>query len=90
MRDIRAFWEMMAQQTTDPKLVIMLFESALTLSGALILSISAGGWRGWLFGSASAQVRDDMAFHSLRLLHAYQYGWDALLSVFLAGMALPS
>lgn len=85
---IRAFWEMMGWQTTDPKLVMMLFESALTPLGALILSISAGvgeelAVRGVL------QPRFGMIWPSILFasLHAYQYGWDALLSVFLAGMA---
>ena len=85
---IRAFWEMMGWQTTDPELVMILFESALTPLGALVLSISAGvgeelAVRGVL------QPRFGMIWPSLLFasLHAYQYGWDALLSVFLAGMA---
>lgn len=85
---IRAFWEMMGWRTTDPELVIMLFQSALTPVGALVLSITAGvgeemAVRGVL------QPRFGMIWPSLLFasLHAYQYGWDALLSVFLAGMA---
>jgi membrane protease YdiL (CAAX protease family) len=84
---IRAFWEMMGWQTTDPERVMTLFESALTPLGALALSISAGvgeelAVRGVL------QPRFGLIWPSLLFasLHAYQYGWDALLSVFLAGM----
>ena len=85
---IREFWELMGWQTTDPELVMMLFKSALTPVGALVLSITAGvgeevAVRGVL------QPRFGMIWPSLLFasLHAYQYGWDALLSVFLAGMA---
>jgi hypothetical protein len=85
---IRAFWELMGWQTTDPELVMALFVSALTPQGALVISISAGvgeelAVRGVL------QPRFGMVLPSLLFasLHAYQYGWDALLSVFLAGIA---
>ncbi len=85
---IREFWGLMGWQTTDPELVMMLFKSALTPVGALVLSITAGvgeevAVRGVL------QPRFGMIWPSLLFasLHAYQYGWDALLSVFLAGMA---
>jgi len=85
---VRALWEMMGWKSTDPELVMTLFESALTPLGALVLSVSAGvgeelAVRGVL------QPRFGMIWPSVLFasLHAYQYGWDALLSVFLAGMA---
>lgn len=70
---IRAFWEMMGWQTTDPELVMTLFESALTPLGALVLSISAG-------------VGEELAVRGV-LQPRFGMIWPSLLSVFLAGMA---
>ncbi len=85
---IRAFWEMMGWRTTDPDLVMQLFSTALTPAGALILSISAGVGEELAFRGV-LQPRFGMIWPAVLFasLHAYQYGWDALLSVFLAGIA---
>jgi membrane protease YdiL (CAAX protease family) len=72
---------------TDEDAVNLLFAGSLTLPGIIVASIAAGfgeevGIRGLL------QPRFGILLPALLFasLHAFQYSWDGLISVFLAGL----
>ncbi len=84
---IAALWGYLGWPVTDSEAVGMLFAGFLTPLGIIVASVSAGlgeevSIRGLL------QPRFGMLLPALLFasLHAFQYGWDALLSVFIAGI----
>jgi membrane protease YdiL (CAAX protease family) len=86
-RAIGTAWEAMGWPVTDDEAYRRLFSDVLTPVGAVTAAVSAGvgeelAVRGVLqpvFG----MVLPSLLFAAL---HAWQYSWDALLSVFLAGL----
>ncbi len=87
-RAIAAVWQALGWPVTDETAYRQLFAGMLTPVGAVTAAVSAGvgeelAIRGVLqpvFGL----VLPSLLFAAL---HAWQYSWDALLSVFLAGLA---
>jgi uncharacterized protein len=86
---IHAIWEAMGWQTTDAAAFNELLSSVITPIGAVLVGVTAGvgeemAVRGLL------QPRIGLIFSNLVFtsLHAFQYGIDALLSVFIIGLIL--
>jgi len=87
-RAIAEIWQILGWPGTDQEAYALLFSGMLTPVGAVTAAVSAGvgeelAVRGVLqpvFGI----VLSSLVFAAL---HAWQYSWDALLSVFLAGLA---
>ncbi|KAF1075955.1 CPBP family intramembrane glutamic endopeptidase [Methanogenium sp. MK-MG] len=84
---ITIVWQFFGWQMTDTDAVELLFAPMLTPVGALVASIAAG------FGEELSirgvlQPRFGILIPSLLFaaLHAFQYNWDGVLSVFLAGI----
>jgi len=84
---ITVLWKSLGWPVTDSEAVEFLFASALTPLGIVVASISAG------FGEELAvrgvlQPRFGIILSSLLFasLHAWQYAWDGLISVFIAGL----
>lgn len=80
-------WEFLGWQTTDMDAVELLFTPLLTPAGIVVASIAAG------FGEELSirgvlQPRFGILLPSLLFaaLHAFQYNWDGVISVFLAGI----
>jgi hypothetical protein len=86
---IESVWKALGWPRTDEEAVEQLFRSAATPIGAVVLAVSAGvseelAVRGLLQPRLGLLV-SNLFFTSL---HALQYSFDGLLSVFLAGMVL--
>jgi membrane protease YdiL (CAAX protease family) len=87
-RGIAALWHALGWPVTDQAAYNQLFSGMLTPIGAVVAAVSAGvgeelAIRGVLqpvFG----MILPSLLFASL---HAWQYSWDGLVSVFLAGLA---
>ncbi|MDP8923522.1 MAG: CPBP family intramembrane metalloprotease, partial [Chloroflexota bacterium] len=82
-------WEALDWPTTDPELVGELFGAALTPTGAVASAIAAGLGEELLVRGA-LQPRFGWLLPNLAFTasHAYQYGPDALVSVFVLGAIL--
>ncbi len=86
---VRWLWNLGGWPHSDPALPVRLFSWAMNPWGALLVSISAGAGeellvRG-LLQPRLGLILSNLAFTAM---HAYGYGWDALLSVFVLGLAL--
>ena len=80
-------WEFLGWQTTDMDAVELLFAPLLTPAGIVVASVAAG------FGEELSirgvlQPRFGILLPSMLFaaLHAFQYNWDGVISVFLAGI----
>jgi len=88
-KGIDALWLLCHWPATDQKSVDLLFSPYVSFSGAVVIGVTAGiGEEVVVRGIL--QPRLGILFSNLFFtsLHAYQYGWDSLLSVFLGGLAL--
>lgn len=84
---IAVLWQYFGWRMTDPDATRLLFAPMLTPVGAVVASVAAG------FGEELSirgvlQPRFGILLPSLLFaaLHAFQYNWDGVLSVFLAGI----
>ena len=84
-----AIWDLFGWPTTDAELVDELFRAALTPVGAVASAVAAGLGEELLVRGA-LQPRFGWLLPNLAFtaVHAYQYGPDALLSVFVLGAVL--
>jgi uncharacterized protein len=88
-RVVQSVWGTMAWPETDGEAVNRLFSYSLSSIGAVVVGVSAGlgeelAVRGVL------QPRVGLLLSNLFFtgLHAFQYNWDALISILLIGLAL--
>jgi uncharacterized protein len=85
---INALWLRLGWPTTDSEGVEALFGFALSPHGAVIVAIVAGvGEEVSVRGILQPRLGVVTSNVFFTALHAYQYNWDALLSVFLFGLA---
>lgn len=85
---IHALWTRLGWRTTDLEGVEALLGFASSMHGAVIVAIVAGvGEEVTVRGVLQPRLGIIPSNVFFTALHAYQYGWDALLSVFLLGLA---
>jgi uncharacterized protein len=86
---IGRFWDLMGWPRTDEKAFEQLFKSMNSVIGACVIGVTAGVGEE-LFARGILQPRLGILLSNLFFvsLHALQYNWDALLSVFIAGLVL--
>jgi len=82
-------WEFMGWRVTDEAVLEWVFAPFLSVTGAVVVAVSAGlGEEVAVRGILQPRLGILLPNVFFTALHAYQYGWDGLLSVFLVGMAL--
>jgi uncharacterized protein len=86
---IRSLWQALGWPTTDAEAFSDLLSDLLTPFGAVLIGVTAGigeemAVRG-LLQPRIGLIASNLVFTAF---HAYQYGFDALLSVFLVGLIL--
>jgi membrane protease YdiL (CAAX protease family) len=86
---ISALWNKMGWPTTNEKAVEKLLNFAISPLGAVLIGVVAGLGEE-LFVRGVLQPRMGIVLSNLffTAMHALQYNWDGLLSVFLIGLAL--
>jgi membrane protease YdiL (CAAX protease family) len=82
-------WDLMHWPRTDEKAVEQLFKSMTSVTGAIVIGVTAGVGEE-LFARGVLQPRLGILLSNLFFtsLHALQYSWDGLLSVFIIGLVL--
>jgi membrane protease YdiL (CAAX protease family) len=82
-------WDLMHWPRTDEKAVEQLFKSMTSVIGAIVIGVTAGVGEE-LFARGVLQPRLGILLSNLFFtsLHALQYNWDGLLSVFIIGLVL--
>src|SRR5205085_10094169 len=86
---IGALWKAMGWTTTDESAIEKFLDFAINPIGAILIGVVAGLGEE-LFVRGVLQPRLGILLSNLffTAMHALQYNWDALLSVFLAGLVL--
>jgi membrane protease YdiL (CAAX protease family) len=86
---IGQLWDLLHWPRTDEKAFEQLFKSMANPIGAIVIAITAGIGEE-LFTRGILQPRLGIVLSNLffTALHALQYNWDALLSVFVVGLVL--
>jgi membrane protease YdiL (CAAX protease family) len=86
---IGRLWDLLHWPRTDEKAFEQLFKSMTSPIGAVVIGVTAGIGEE-LFARGILQPRLGILLSNLFFvsLHALQYNWDALLSVFIAGLIL--
>jgi hypothetical protein len=86
---IQWVWEAMRWPRTDEKAFEELMRSAINPVGALVIGVTAGlGEELSIRGVLQPRLGILLSNVFFTALHAYQYNWDGLLSVFLIGLIL--
>jgi membrane protease YdiL (CAAX protease family) len=86
---LAALWTRLGWPTTDQEAIEALFAFALSLPAAVVVAIVAGvGEEMVVRGVLQPRLGILASNLFFTALHAYQYHWDALLAVFLIGLAL--
>jgi membrane protease YdiL (CAAX protease family) len=86
---IARLWEWRGWPVTDAEAVEALFEFAFTPVGAVVIGVAAGlGEEVAVRGILQPRLGLVLSNVFFTALHALQYHWDALLSVFLTGLVL--
>jgi membrane protease YdiL (CAAX protease family) len=84
---IGAFWAWTGWPATDEDTLDQLFRFAISVPGAIVIGVTAGlGEEIAVRGILQPRVGMLLSNVFFTALHAYQYNWDALLSVFLTGL----
>jgi membrane protease YdiL (CAAX protease family) len=88
-KGIGRVWDLMHWPRTDEKAVEQLFKAMTSPLGAVVIGVTAGVGEE-LFARGVLQPRLGILLSNLFFtsLHALQYSWDGLLSVFLIGVVL--
>ncbi|HEY1377024.1 MAG TPA: type II CAAX endopeptidase family protein [Gemmataceae bacterium] len=86
---IGRLWQALGWPQTDAKKFEQLMGYAISPAGAVVVGVSAG-LSEELFFRGALQPRLGLLLSNLAFaaMHAFQYSWDALLSVFLIGLVL--
>lgn len=88
-RGISWFWALMGWVETDGEALGELFQFAISPLGAVVVGVTAGlGEELAVRGVMQPRLGILLSNLCFTGLHAFQYGWDALLVVFVVGMAL--
>jgi hypothetical protein len=82
-------WQAFGWKTTDASAVEALFSSYFTPLGAIIIGVTAGlGEEVAVRGILQPRLGILLSNCFFTAMHAYQYHWDALCSVFITGLVL--
>jgi membrane protease YdiL (CAAX protease family) len=82
-------WSRFSWPVTDERLVNVLFAHSFSVAGALTVGLTAGlGEEVVVRGILQPRVGVLLSNLAFTAVHAYQYHWDALVQVFLIGLAL--
>ena len=86
---IASVWDAFGWQRTDTEAFSQLLGSLISIPGAIVIGVTAGiGEEVAIRGVLQPRVGILLSNLAFTALHAYQYSFDGLLSVFLIGLAL--
>jgi len=86
---ITGVWKFFGWRPTDAAAVEMMFAPFISPLGAVVVAITAGlGEEVAVRGILQPRLGILLSNGFFTALHAYQYGWDALTSVFITGLLL--